>query len=107
MTLPVPNTNQRLVDKLGKILNPWNLWFQSFSQPPQASQDVTVGVSPFDYKPNNVGTLYITGGTVSDVSVIRGIVTIALGNINRVTVSIGDTIRITYSVLPTIRFWEL
>ncbi len=107
MTLPVPNLRQKFVDGAGYILSPWNNWLQSFSQPPQTNQTVIVSASPFDYTPNNVGTVYIIGGTVSDVSFIRGTDIISLGNVPSVLLSIGDTVRVTYTVLPTIKFAEL
>lgn len=111
MTRPVPNMQAALVDKLGKLVSPWNSWFQQFTQPPLAVAAVAVGASPFLYTPNNIGQVVVSGGTVSDISLIRGGVTISLFTSTAfprlILVSIGDTIQVTYSVLPTIRFMEL
>jgi hypothetical protein len=111
MTRPVPNTNSPLVDKNGKIINPWNIWFQQFSQQAPSIQSIVVGVSPFSYKANNIGQIVVRGGTVSAIALIRGSATIP-GNIIDFTgalsvlVSIGDIVKITYSVLPTVQFVE-
>lgn len=112
MTRPVLNQNSPLVDiKTGKVIPPWNSFFQQFTEAPSAIQNVLVGFSPFLYTPNNIGQVCISGGTVSDISFIRGLVSISLFNSTAlprlVLVSIKDTVSITYSVLPTVRFIEL
>jgi hypothetical protein len=111
MTRPVPNTNSPLVDKNGKIINPWNIWFQQFSQQAPAVVNIVVGVSPFSYRANNIGQIIVRGGTVSNISLIRGNPIILSNVINftgalSVPVSIGDIVKITYSVLPTVQFLE-
>ena len=66
---------------------------------------VTVGASPFTYQAPYTGTLSITGGTVSLISIIRQGTTVATGiTAGLVPVSKFDKVQITYSVLPTVVF---
>ena len=116
MTQPVLNLSSAIAivkDKAGKVIgeafvkSPWNSFFQQFTQKPQAVENVIVGISPFDYMPNNVGQVVIRGGTVSAVSLVRGSVIIDMGTDRTILVSIGDIVRITYFVIPTVQFVEL
>ena len=111
MTRPVPNLQASLVDKLGKLLPPWNTWFQQFSQAPNKVAGIAVGASPFFYTANIIGQVLISGGTVSAITLIRGLTNIILFTDTSaprlVLVSIGDTVKITYSVAPSIAFLEL
>lgn len=110
MTQPVLNQNSPLVDiKTGKVIPPWNSFFQQFTQKATAVQNITLTGSPFSYTPNNRGNVVISGGTVSAISLIRGLVVIPLSTVRPLMVylGIGDTIQITYSVLPTLQFLEL
>jgi hypothetical protein len=99
MTRPVPNTNSPLVDKNGKIINPWNIWFQQFSQ--QAPKVVTVTVSP--YKANNFGTVIISGTVVK---LTRGLIIITFGTVTNliIPVSIGDIV--SWTTASYVQFWE-
>lgn len=112
MTKPVINQQSPLVDKTGKVIPPWNSFFQQFTEAPSAIESVTIGTSPFSYQPNNVGQVFVRGGTVSDISLIRGIdgsnpITINMTGALSVLVSIGDVVKVTYSVKPTLQFAEL
>lgn len=102
--VPLPSLSSWLVDKSGRLLNPWISFLQQFVQAPPAFASVTVGASPFAYEAAEPGTLAITGGTVSDVSLTRGTDTISFGSIKTISVAINDTVTITYSVLPTVQF---
>lgn len=107
-TLPVPNLTSALVNKLGKVIPPWNSWFQQFSQPAPAVAPIAVGASPFSYTANSNGTLIISGGTVSLISLTRGPTTILIATSTAIArivpISIGDTVNVTYTVLPTLQF---
>lgn len=109
--LPVPNVMAPLVDKLGKIIPPWNSWFQQFSQQAPEVASVTVGTSPFSYTANTPGNLIVSGGTVSLITLTRGTTTITIAtstaNPRIVPIAIGDTVEVTYTVLPTIQFLGL
>ncbi len=94
----------KLVDATGRMLTPWNSYFQQFTQAPASAIDITVGISPFDYTAKEPGTLVITGGTVTGVRLTRGSTVIILATTNNVIpVGINDIVRVTYSVLPTLR----
>lgn len=115
--LPVPSLSSALVkvtDGRGNIIGkgyvipPWNSWFQQFSQSAPSVATIAVGVSPFSYTANSNGNLIISGGTVSNISLIRGTTTIVIATSTAipriVPISIGDTVRVTYTVLPTLQF---
>lgn len=86
MTLPVPNLTSPLVDKLGKIIHPWNSWFQQFSQ--KAPAIVNVTNSPFTANAN--GTFIIIGAAT--VTLTRGLVSIHLIGQVILPISISDTV---------------
>lgn len=100
---PFPNMVQPFVDKLGKIIKPWNRYLQQFTQAPPPFMLVT-GASPFSYTAKEPGYLIITAGTVSAVHLIRGSDDINLTGQKIIPVSISDTVIITFSVLPTFNF---
>ena len=118
MTQPVPNLQSPIVDKdTGYIINPWNIWFQQFSEPPNKTLNVIVKPSPFSYKANRIGNVVINGGTVSLIQLIRGttilnLFTDTIGGsgstgIRLVPVSIGDIVKITYfPTAPIVQFLE-
>lgn len=97
MTRPVPNLMAPLVDKLGKLVPPWNSWFQQFSQNAPAVQNVTNN-SP--YTANNNGTLILSDVLVTDptdpttfITLTRGITKIYIAGIGAIIpISIGDTV---------------
>ena len=98
----LPNLLAPLVNAKGFILAPWNSYLQQFTQAPPPIMGITVGASPFDYVAQEPGTIIIVGGTLTNVSLIRGVDTLAMGNAARIIpVAIEDTVRITYSVVPT------
>ncbi len=82
----VANLNSPLVDKTGKVIPPWNSFFQSFTQKAPA----VVAVTHNPYTPNDVGTVILTGATT--VTLTRGTVAINLTGQRIVPVSIGDTV---------------
>lgn len=115
LTIPLPNINSPLarVELIvnGKkiigqafIVPPWNNYFQQISQAASQVMDVALTGSPFSITPNAHGTLIITGGTISNISLIRGAVTINLTGQVIIPIRISDTISITYSVAPTVQF---
>jgi len=66
---------------------------------------ITVGASPFTYTVQFNGSLSVSGGTVSAISVIRQGATVATGlTAGLVPLSRMDQIRITYTVAPVAVF---
>lgn len=87
MTNPVVNLNSPLVDtKTGKIIPPWNSFFQQFTQKAPAVADITI--SP--YTPNARGNVILTGATT--VALTRGSVVIDLTGQRIIPVGIADTV---------------
>lgn len=86
------------------------LWSQDDLLPdpiPQAqpAQSITVGVSPFVYTAPFSGSVAITGGTVSNISIIRQGVTIATGMIaGLIPISRTDQVQVTYTGAPIMNF---
>jgi hypothetical protein len=66
---------------------------------------VTVGASPFAWVADRAGTLAVSGGTVTAITLTRAGTTAALGILaGAIPVSTGDTVTTTYAVAPTISF---
>lgn len=67
---------------------------------------ITVTASPFAYTAPSAGTVVLSGGTVSAVTLKRGApAAISMGETAGVVpVSAGDIVTTTYSVLPTMSF---
>jgi hypothetical protein len=88
MTRPVPNMLAPIVDKMGKLLPPWNSFFQQFVQNAPAIQ--TIKQNPFTANQN--GTVIINSAATA-TSLTRGSIVINLGAGQKIIpVSIGDTI---------------
>ncbi len=102
MTRPVPNLGSALVDKLGKVIPPWNAWFQQFSQNAPAAVSIpTLTGSP--YQANKVGTVFIDTGTV--VKLTRGLIIIILGAGSFIIpIGIGDIV--SWSSAASVKFLE-
>lgn len=96
----------QFVDKAGKIIQPFISYLQQFTIAPPAFASVIVGSSPFSYTAKEPGNLYISGGTVSAITLTRGNDTITLSTTRPllIPVAIEDTVLITYTVLPNLKF---
>lgn len=101
MTLYIPNMVAALVDKAGKIIPPWNSFFQQFANPPANIIPILLGASPSSYVVKQPGMVVISGGTVTGVSFTRGLITIGI-NAFAFPVEIADIVTVAYSILPTI-----
>lgn len=86
-TLPVPNLQSPLVNKLGRIIPPWNSWFQAFTQQAPAVVDYTT-TNPLTV--NSIGTVIITGA--ASITLTRGTASFNLTGEKIIPVSIGDTV---------------
>jgi hypothetical protein len=106
MSFQVPNLNAPLVDlEDGTVNNPWNNFFQQFTQAPAGAISLVINGSPYIYQSKEQGMITIEGGTLTSVEFIRGSFSTNLGNAQRIIpVQIKDIIRVTYSVLPIINF---
>jgi hypothetical protein len=69
---------------------------------PTAAATVALGASPASYTAQSAGVLYLAGGTVSSVALVRGGVSTVLGLLaGSVRLAKGDTATVTYVVIPT------
>lgn len=104
MTAPiVPSTNQPISEN-GIVTTVWQRFFNALVSSPSAIASIQATQSPVAYKAAERGTLSISGGTISDVTLQRASVSISLGPVRLVPVANADTVTITYSVAPTISF---
>lgn len=105
MTKPVPSNNPPFADDNGRVSQPWFYFLQSLSGPGEPIAAITLGASPFDYTANSNGNVIVSDGTVSAITLTRGITVIILPFTSGVVpVRQGDIVEVTYSVLPTINF---
>lgn len=71
----------------------------------QPAQSVAVGASPFTYTAAFDGTIVVTGGTVSAISLIRQGTSVATGiTTGLIPLSRTDQVQITYSATPMVTF---
>lgn len=106
--VPLPNLGAAIANNLGKLLQPWVSYLQQFTQAPPDFADVSLGGSPFLYIAKEPGTIFVSGGTVSSITLTRGRITIIIATSTAtprlIPVGIEDSVSVTYSVLPTIQF---
>lgn len=108
MTAPVvPNSNQPLVDGRGIITPVWQRFFGALLGSPAPIAAVTVAPSPASFTASQRGTVGISAGTLTSVSLTRAGTTVALGTSRSVSVATGDVVTVSYSVAPTINFIPL
>jgi len=102
--IPFPSTIARFVDGAGKVVTPFIQYLQQFTITPPDFVDIVVSASPFGYVAKEPGNLFITGGTVSNINLVRGAKILNVTGVTIIPVGIKDTVVIIYSVLPTIKF---
>ncbi len=87
------------------LLPPWNSYFQQISQAGSEVLVANVGSSPFEITANANGTMIILSGTVTGITLTRGVNSFNLDVGNQlIPIRINDMLAVTYSVLPTITF---
>lgn len=84
-------------------------WYQFFVRLAQLSAErpfdpVSLGASPFVYTARTIGHLFITGGTVSAISLVRSGIAVACPSNTFIPMAANDSVTVTYSVLPTMTF---
>lgn len=89
--------------KTGMATRQWFLYFQGSD--PAPISPVVVGDSPFTYTPSDVGSVVVTGGTVSLIEIIRKGIAVNVGvTTGIIPIARGDQLRTTYTVVPTVTF---
>ena len=93
----------------GLLSQPWHGYLAQLAGAPGPILAVTPGPSPFAFKAPSGGTLAVTGGTVSAITLARARVSgVNVGfTSGSVSVAANDVVTITYSVAPTINFVPL
>ena len=73
---------------------------------PAASAAVTVGASPFAYTAPSAGSVCVSGGAITSVTLARGGVTVYTSGLaaDQVVVRTGDVVTVTYTTAPTMYF---
>lgn len=106
--VPFYSSIARFVNQSGILQQPWISFLQQFVIAPPAFMPIVVGTSPFAYQAKEPGNVFISGGTVSSITLTRGSDTIIVAsstvNPRLIPVAIDDTVTVTYSVLPTMKF---
>jgi len=92
----VPNLLAALVDKMGKVVPPWNSFFQQFTAPAKAAE---TPISP--YTPNTQGSIFFITGTPA-ITLTRGSLVLTLTGQKIIPIAVGDTI--TWSGATTVHF---
>lgn len=101
----VPSTKVPVVDRNGNPTVEYQRFFGALVSPPQKAEAPTLATSPATYTASITGTLFVSGGTVSDISISRGQSVIPAGVVaGPIPLAGGDVATITYSVKPTVNF---
>lgn len=101
---PPPN-DVPLADDDGVCGPAWYLFFAYLGRMPSPIEEVVLGPSPHTFIASFPGTLLIAGGTVSQVDLTRGRVTVTTGQTaGFFPMALQDEIEITYTVLPDVWF---
>ncbi|HUN00406.1 MAG TPA: hypothetical protein PLI96_07980 [Halothiobacillus sp.] len=66
-----------------------------------AIMPITVGASPFAYTAPNTGSVVVSGGSVSSISLTRNVLIATGVTAGILSVKAGDVLTVTYSALPT------
>lgn len=85
----------------------WYRYFQAhdFGVPPGAETVVTPTGSPFKYRVPRKGTIIVSGGTVSSLTIARSGPFYTTGTTSGTFhLAQGDQLQITYTVVPTVVF---
>jgi len=101
----VPSSQQPIVTKLGTMTTELQRFFNALVSAAAPIQSVTLTGSPFSYRAGSAGSLSISGGTVSAITLTRNNTSIPLGGTaGTFPVANGDLLTITYSGPPTVSF---
>ena len=106
-TVKIPSAETPLFDVETGRMNPaWYGFFAFMGGNAPTFEPVVLSASPFQYAASVVGTLVVTGGTVSLKQLTRKRDTITVAD-TMISVSLGDIVTVTYTVAPTITFVPL
>lgn len=111
MSFRIYNITAPLVDGGGRIIPPWNSFFQQFTNNAQPFSVPKLDKSPFTITPNVIGNFFIKGGTVTSINLIRGKSNLQMytdtTNPRIVPISLADSLSVEFSDKPEITFIQL
>jgi hypothetical protein len=101
-----PNWTVPLVEDDQRASQAWFNFFSRLTAKPPPIVAIVSATSPFTFTASQNGTVSISGGTVSSITLGRARVTgVNVGfTSGLVPVSQGDTVTVTYSVAPVMNF---
>jgi hypothetical protein len=99
----IPSATTPAVGPGGFFSQPWFRFFASLIAPAAAIETQTVSASPYTFTASASGRVLISGGTVTNVHLIRGGVSIVVPA-GFVPVSQGDAVAVVYTVAPSVWF---
>ena len=101
----LPGANVPMVDMAGHIAPSWHQFLQKIAPNPQAVQAQTVKGSTYTFTAPANGSVIISGGTVSKITLTRGRVAVDVGQTSgHLPASLGDVFSISYSSAPLVHF---
>lgn len=101
----IPTFEAPMVDlETGRATRAWYLPLLSLFQPLPEVQ-VTVGGSPFSYVATQGGSLLVSGGTVTQITLKRNQVYVTGLTNGFIPVSAGDVVTITHAGAPSLVFF--
>ncbi len=103
----VPSSQQPIASKTGQVTPAWQRFFNTLpgvqKAPPPVSATLTG--SPFSFTAGALGTVFVAGGTVSQITLTRYGTTVPTGvTSGGISVANGDVVTVTYSGSPSINF---
>jgi hypothetical protein len=94
-----------MVDMSGHIAPAWHRFLQKIAPNPQAVQAQTLKHSPYVFTAPSNGSLVVSGGAVSKITLTRGRVAVDVGQTSgHLPASLGDVFSISYSSAPLVHF---
>lgn len=101
----VPSSAQPIADARGIVTVPYQRFFNALVAAAAPIQTIVPTASPYTFTASAYGSLAISGGTVSAVSLSRSGTTAATGiTAGLIPMANGDSVTITYSGAPTLAF---
>jgi hypothetical protein len=89
----------------GRLTPVWRAFFSALSGKPSGAVVIAASGSPVAYTASDGGSLMVTGGSVTAISIVRGRNPIPVdAGLRALPMSAGDTVMIAYSVAPTLVF---
>jgi hypothetical protein len=89
----------------GRVTQVWRAFFAALSGKAAAAVAIQVSGSPASYTAPDNGSLMLTGGTVTAISLVRGRDPVPLdAGLHALPMSAGDTVLVAYSVAPVMVF---